>query len=76
MGHTPIDLRTLEVGGFFEVKAVEGPQVLVERLLELGLIPGEKLEFCGQLPLGGPWLVAVRGIKVALRTEEVLCLKV
>ncbi|MBY0369475.1 FeoA domain-containing protein [bacterium] len=70
----PFDKQT--AGTRSLLRALEGPSVLVERLYEIGFLPGEEFVFLGRAPLGGPWLFQVRGITVALRIEEAQCLAV
>ncbi len=54
--------------------AIEGPPVVVERLYEIGFLPGETIRVLGRAPFGGPWIVEVRGVTVALRQSEAECL--
>jgi Fe2+ transport system protein FeoA len=67
-GHRP--------GSEWLLKSIEGPSTLVERLYEIGFLPGETLRLHGKIPFGGPWLVEVRGMTVALRENEVRCLRI
>jgi len=41
-----------------------------ERLLEMGLSPGRSLRVLRHLPMGGPWVVLVGSLFLALRGEE------
>lgn len=63
-------------GSEWLLKSIEGPATLVERLYEIGFLPGEMIRLSGRIPLGGPWLVEVRGMTVALRENEVRCLRI
>ena len=63
-------------GSDFVLSSIEGPSVLVQRLYEIGFLPGERITLHGRVPLGGPWLVEVRGMTVALRENEVRCLRI
>lgn len=58
------------------LKGIEGPTLLVERLYEIGFLPGETLRLRGKVPFGGPWLIEVRGTTVALRENEAECLRI
>lgn len=72
-GHT---LQGQASGTSWVLKSIEGPALLVERLYEIGFLPGETIHLHGRTALGGPWLVEVRGTTVALRENEVQCLQV
>lgn len=63
------------MGSEWPLKSIDGPSVLVERLYEMGFLPGEKIRLQGKIPLGGPWLVEVRGVTIALRENEAQCLR-
>lgn len=67
--------RNTPIGGTAVLKSLNGPPTLVERLYEIGFLPGETLVFLGRAPFGGPWLFEVRGTTVALRDEEAECLR-
>ncbi|MBK8204285.1 MAG: ferrous iron transport protein A [Bdellovibrionales bacterium] len=56
------------------IKHLAGDEVLVSRLMELGIVRGETIVLRGQAPFGDPYLVEVKGLVVALRKEEVLCI--
>jgi Fe2+ transport system protein FeoA len=63
-------------GSRWRLAAIEGEAVLVERLYEIGFLPGETIQLHGRVPLGGPWLIEVRGMTVALRENEIRCLRI
>lgn len=56
------------------IKDLAGDEVLVSRLMELGIVRGETIVLRGQAPFGDPYVVEVNGLVVALRKEEVLCI--
>lgn len=58
------------------IKELHGDAVVLTRLRELGLIPGEKIRIAGRAPFGEPLLVEVRGAVVALRKKEAQCVQV
>lgn len=62
--------QALEIIGFL------GSSMMQERLLEMGLRKGLKLEFLGQAPFGGPILIRFKTSVLALRTEEAECVEV
>lgn len=57
------------------IESLEGHPVVVERLQEIGFVPGEKLRLNSRLIFGEPYVVEVRGIQVALRRDEILCIQ-
>ncbi len=58
------------------IKNLLGPDHLVERLYELGFVPGEALKVCSKLMWGEPVIVEVRGATIALRQAEAQCIHV
>ncbi len=68
-------LRVEAKGSAWVLKSIEGPAVLVERLYEIGFLPGETITLLGKIPFGGPWLLFVRGATVAVRESEAQCLR-
>lgn len=57
------------------IKALSGDSFIVARLLELGFVRGERVILRGRAPFGDPFFLEVRGTLVALREEEVLCIR-
>lgn len=65
----------LKPGQFFEISEFQGDAVILERMHELGLRIGVQLKFIRQAPFGGPFLFQVSTTLLALREEELECLK-
>lgn len=63
-------------GSEWTLLAIEGPTLLVERLYEMGFLPGETVRLAGKVAFGGPWVIEVRGMTVALREKEAECLRI
>jgi len=63
-------LDQLRVSQRARVEAVAGEDVLVQRLLEMGLLEGEELEVIGFAPLGGPMEIRLRDYRLSLRRSE------
>lgn len=63
-------LDQLKVGESARIDAIEGDDELSLRLLEMGLIEGERIELIGSAPLGDPLEFRVRGFHLSLRREE------
>lgn len=52
------------------VVAVEGRGAVRVRLLELGFLPGTRVEIVKRAPMGDPLEVRVRGFHVSLRRSD------
>jgi ferrous iron transport protein A len=63
-------LDKLERGRWAVVKAIEGADGIVQRLLEMGLLEGEEIEVLGFAPLGDPMEIRLRGYRLCLRRAE------
>jgi Fe2+ transport system protein FeoA len=63
-------LDQLRPGDAAEVTAVGGDPALVQRLYELGLFEGERVEFLGTAPLGDPVEVRLGNTRLSLRRAE------
>lgn len=50
-----------------------GPQMIKDRLQELGFQAGLEVQFLGQVPFSGPRLFSLGQIQIALREEEAQC---
>ena len=66
----PRPLSMLDVGGTGSVVRVTAEGSLRKRLLELGLLPGTRVELVRSAPLGDPVELAVRGGNLSLRRSE------
>jgi len=51
-----------------------GEPSLVQRLMELGFVPGEKVAVVKYAPLGDPLEIAIRGYHLSLRRGEAQCI--
>jgi ferrous iron transport protein A len=65
-----VTLDQLHLGQRGTIKAVEGDDSLVQRLLEMGLLEGEEVEVIGFAPLGDPLEVRLRDYRLSLRRRE------
>ena len=52
------------------VSSLEGDPPLVRRLMELGLVPGTRVQLVRRAPLGDPFEVLVRGTHLSIRRSE------
>jgi len=48
----------------------QGNQILQDRLMELGIVPGTKVLLKRFAPLGDPLEIVVRGYSLAIRKED------
>ena len=58
------------------VEYVGGDRAFRRRLMELGLVPGTRVEVVGTAPLGDPLELLVRGCSLSIRRGEALCVTV
>ena len=63
-------------GEVFLIQEISGPDVLVERLHEIGFFRGLSIVFRGRGPFSGPFIVQLKTVTMSLREEEWNCLKV
>ena len=63
-------LDQLRPGERGRVTALEGGDVLIQRLMEMGLLDGEEVEVLGFAPLGDPMEVRVGDGRLSLRRTE------
>lgn len=60
----------------FEISHIDGPELVIERLSELGFYVGKQVQLIGQSPFSGPLVIRSGSQVVALRTEEAKCIQV
>lgn len=63
-------LDQLTAGRKARVKAIQGQDSVVQRLLEMGLTEGEEIEVIGFAPLGDPMEIRLRDYRLSLRRIE------
>ncbi len=68
--------NSLKPGRIFEISDYIGDELISERLQEMGLRIGVQMKFIRQGPFGGPLLFQVSTMLLALREEELACLKI
>ena len=72
---TVADVSSLRSGSRFQILDFSGDDVILERLRELGLRKGSEITYVRQAPFGGPYLFQLPTTLLALREEELRCLK-
>ena len=65
----PAALRDLRVGEAGIVEKLDLPHDLAHRLMEMGLLPGARVEAARSAPGGDPRVYRVDGTEIALRRE-------
>lgn len=65
-----ISLKDLEVGQKAIVDKLEIDGSIKRRLLDIGLIPGSKIECIMKSPLGNPIAYMIKGAMIAIRKED------
>ncbi|MSR29985.1 MAG: iron transporter [Gemmataceae bacterium] len=65
---TPLD--QLKPGQAGTIQQILGEDLISSRLLEMGLLDGEKIEVIGLAPLGDPLEVRIQGYRLSLRKAE------
>lgn len=65
-----IPLHELAIGSVGKVKFITSEGNSRRRMLDLGLIPGTKVEMILKSPAGDPSAYQIRGAVIALRLEE------
>lgn len=63
-------LTHVPIGSAARVVAVNGTTRIARRLMEMGVIPGVRLEVLKTAPFGDPIEVRVRGYNLAMRRSE------
>jgi len=71
---TPLDVFPLGVSA--RVISVSGTGAIARRLMEMGVVPGARVQVIKAAPLGDPLEVRVRGYHLALRRAEAHTIKV
>lgn len=73
----PLPLGQMSKGQGGYICRIEGPEVTVRRLLEMGMVEEAYVEIVHEAPFGGdPVAVRVRGGLLALRRQEASCVTV
>ena len=69
-------LGGLKVAVQATITSIEGPESFRQRILEMGLIPGEKIVIERIAPFGDPIVVRVQGYPLALRKSQAMAIRV
>lgn len=63
-------LSDIDIGASARVKSLHANGSIRRRLLDLGMIPGTRIECLQRSPAGDPTAYFVRGAVIALRKED------
>lgn len=63
-------LTDLKIGDSKTITKVGGEGALRHRLLEMGIIPGTKIEITKKAPFGDPIQIHIRGYELSIRKED------
>jgi len=63
-------LSDLGIGQHATIEHLGGERAFRRRLMELGLVPGTRVELVGVAPLGDPLKLVVRGCVLSIRRAE------
>ena len=74
--HRGPTLGTIAVGESAVVKVVGGRRALASRLMEMGLLPGTRVEIVRVAPLGDPLELRLRGYSLSVRRADALEIEV
>lgn len=69
-------LSDLAIGDVAVVRRIRGERRTTVRLLEMGLVPGTRVELRRRAPLGDPLELRVRGYALSIRRSEALGIEV
>jgi Fe2+ transport system protein FeoA len=73
---TPKRLADLPLRGVAVIEHVGGEGSFRRRLMELGLVPGTRVELVGVAPLGDPLELLVRGASLSIRRADAESIRV
>ncbi len=65
-----MNLGQASVGQIVEVEHVGGERAFRRRLMELGLVPGTRVQLVGVAPFGDPIELLVRGCSLSIRRAD------
>lgn len=69
-------LADLRVGDIVTIEHVGGERAFRRRLMELGLVPGTRVELVAVAPLGDPLELLVRGASLSIRRSDAAFVRV
>jgi ferrous iron transport protein A len=70
------NLADLHIGDIVTIEHVGGERAFRRRLMELGLVPGTRVELVAVAPLGDPLELLVRGASLSIRRTDAAFVRV
>jgi ferrous iron transport protein A len=70
------NLADLRIGDIVTIDHVGGERAFRRRLMELGLVPGTRVELVAVAPLGDPLELLVRGASLSIRRTDAAFVRV
>lgn len=74
--HPTRSLATLPLGVQAVVRAVHSSRAIARRLMELGLVPGTRVQITRVAPLGDPLELHVRNYALSIRRSDALSIEI
>lgn len=71
-----VSLTVLPHGAVARVAAIEGSGACIQRLMEMGVVPGASISIVRSAPLGDPLQICLRNYHLALRSVDAERIKV
>jgi ferrous iron transport protein A len=72
----PANLSELDLSEVADIEHVGGERAFRRRLMELGLVPGTRVELKAVAPLGDPLELLVRGASLSIRRADAALVRV
>lgn len=69
-------LAQVRIGQIVTIQRIGGERSFRRRLMELGLVPGTRVQVMGVAPLGDPLELLVRGASLSIRRNEASAIQV
>jgi len=63
-------LAQLKTGHSGIIRRIDGTDEALVRLMEMGLLPGTRVQVTGVAPLGDPLQLTIRGYNLSIRRSE------
>lgn len=72
----PLNLWNINPGEKAIITKISNSGAIKNRLMDIGLIPGTRIECVGKSPFGDPKAFLIRGAIIALRKEDCIKIKI
>ncbi len=65
-----VPLATLAAGDEAIVRRLNANSAILQRLIDMGVLPGTRVRLLRAAPFGGPMMLWVKGFRLSLRRDE------